>query len=60
MHSMRRAFPWAFGAALAVLAVGCSGAPATLAGQHATSPASPATTKPPRVPNPFRVQPARW
>jgi DNA-binding beta-propeller fold protein YncE len=55
MRSMRRVFPWAFGVALAVLAVGCSGASATLAGQHVTTPASSATAKPPRVANPFRV-----
>jgi DNA-binding beta-propeller fold protein YncE len=54
MRLMRGGCPW-FAAVLAVLAVGCSGTTATLSGQHATSPASPATAKPPRVPNPFRI-----
>jgi DNA-binding beta-propeller fold protein YncE len=55
MRLVRGVFPWVFGVALAVLAAGCTGTTATLAGHHATSPASPATATPPRVPNPFRI-----
>ena len=54
MRQMRGVCLW-FAAALAVLTVGCGGTAATLAGQHATNPASPATAKPPRVPNPFTI-----
>jgi DNA-binding beta-propeller fold protein YncE len=45
---------WAL-AVLAVLVAGCSGTTATSHGQDPTSPASSATTKPPRLPNPFEI-----
>jgi DNA-binding beta-propeller fold protein YncE len=55
MRPIAKVTPWALAAVFAVLATGCSGTTATLAGQHATSLASPTTTKPPRVPNPFQI-----